>query len=681
MINRLPLILVILVSSFILTNCKKEPLYIKLDLQQLYSLQYSKEYKDSLSTLLFPRYEKAMELTNTYAHRIYIDSLLSEMRWSNDTSSFVTLAEKALQFAHKSKDDYYAARIYNQLGVFYRNTNKFDSVYSNYSKAAIIYRALGDSIKVAETAFYKGRVLYEKGLSYESDNQLSIAILLLSKYPNNPVLSEAKLIKALNLSGRKDYIGAINYLNSALLLVQNNIIKQNILSESQTNLIQAVMLGNLSTFYYDIGRFEKASECADKAFEHLNAIEDYKDEDIVKSLIGFLNICKIKANFSIHPSQDGINKVIEAFKADSVVNYTHRMYDSSKVISELYNSENNFTQAKKWIDKAYQIALDNNLKPELLKIIDEVVTESQSDFIEKEIVINYINANNDLQQNEAAIRNSFSRIIFTSENALAENTILKHTILIIGFTSIVSFLFLLLISTFFRFKSKTKELNFVKNEKEYTEHINELLLEKNRIEQRVKYAERDRIAKDLHDNITSSIFTIRFNLEMLETTNIIQKNMLVQELQKVEKNTRDLAHALKESDFFATITFKQAITNLLYLLNTSHKTKFDLSLSQDVNIDSLSVETKIHLYYIIKEACTNAYKYANASVCNIIVTKKDAKILMKIIDNGIGINKNEDLSNGIGIDNMKDRAKLINATVNIISKSDGGTEISIAFFK
>lgn len=677
--NRSALIILTLISSFILTNCKKEPLYVKVDLQQLYSLHYSNEYKDSVSTLLFPRYEKAMELTNNHTNRMYIDSLLSEMRWSNDTSSFIQLSEKALKFADESNDDYYAARAYNQRGVFYRNINQFDSVYSNYSKAAIIYRALGDSIKVAETAFYKGRLLFEKGLSYESDNQLSIAILLLSQHPNNPILSEAKQIKALNASERKDYVGAINYLNDALQLVQNNIIKEKILPQSQTNLIQAIMLANLASFYYNNHNFEKASEYADKGIEYLNADKYYQNEDVFESLQGFLTISKIKADASINPSHQGISKVIEAFKADSIINYTYRMYYSSKFISELYYSDNNFTQASKWKNKAHKIALDHNLQPELLKIIEEVVNDTPSDSIAKEIVVNYIKANNDLQENEEAIRNSFSRIFFTSENALVENTKLKSTIFIIGFISIVSLLTLFSILFFFRLRSKSKELNFVKNEKEYTDYINELLLEKNLIEHRVKTIERDRIAKDLHDNITSSIFTIRFNLEMLETTHNDQKNMLVQELQKVEKNTRNLAHALKESDFFATSTFKQAVINLLYLLNTSHKTKFDFSLSQDVHIDALPIENKIHLYYIIKEACTNAYKYANASLCKILITKEGDKILVKIIDNGIGIDNDKDLSNGIGIDNMKDRAKLINATIRIESKLGSGTEISIAF--
>ena len=56
------------------------------------------------------------------------------------------------------------------------------------------------------------------------------------------------------------------------------------------------------------------------------------------------------------------------------------------------------------------------------------------------------------------------------------------------------------------------------------------------------------------------------------------------------------------------------------------------------------------------------------------------KLTIKAIDDGVGFNMEEIQQKGIGLENMKTRAKLINADINLESKPNIGTELNIYYY-
>lgn len=75
------------------------------DYDQLYAVWYSDDYRDSLAETLKPSIKKALSLKNTPDNRVFIDSVLNQLRWTRDSSSFYKLSQRAIKFAERKSDD------------------------------------------------------------------------------------------------------------------------------------------------------------------------------------------------------------------------------------------------------------------------------------------------------------------------------------------------------------------------------------------------------------------------------------------------------------------------------------------------------------------------------------------------------------------------------------------------
>ncbi|MGL4583555.1 MAG: ATP-binding protein, partial [Flavobacterium sp.] len=205
----------LVVIALLLVNCTRSKIVHETDYDQLYAVWHDNDYKDSLAFALKPAVEKALTLKNTVDNRFYIDSVLSQLRWTRDSVSFFKLSGKAVEYAKNKSDEYMLANIYNDIGMYYHDSNVLDSTYYYYIKAENVYKAVGDSMKIGEMEFYQARLLFEKGLTMESEAKVSKALHLLQKYPLNPVPFEANQLMALCLLERNDYVNAKSYLLTA----------------------------------------------------------------------------------------------------------------------------------------------------------------------------------------------------------------------------------------------------------------------------------------------------------------------------------------------------------------------------------------------------------------------------------------------------------------------------------
>jgi NarL family two-component system sensor histidine kinase LiaS len=96
----------------------------------------------------------------------------------------------------------------------------------------------------------------------------------------------------------------------------------------------------------------------------------------------------------------------------------------------------------------------------------------------------------------------------------------------------------------------------------------------------------------------------------------------------------------------------------------------------DLSLKEVSLQTKIELLQIIKEAITNIIKHSKANEIELLLYGETDKIILKIKDNGKGFNLN-DAGNGLGLKSMNDRVAKMNGEIIFISARDKGTEINI----
>lgn len=98
------------------------------------------------------------------------------------------------------------------------------------------------------------------------------------------------------------------------------------------------------------------------------------------------------------------------------------------------------------------------------------------------------------------------------------------------------------------------------------------------------------------------------------------------------------------------------------------------NIGYNVNLENLDLSMNLptdirqNLYLIFKEAITNTVKHSNGDQVTAILIKSNGQFEMRIIDNGIVIDKNYKTT-GQGLSNMKMQAKQIDAQISTTTEN------------
>ncbi|MBS1933841.1 MAG: hypothetical protein JST96_07560 [Bacteroidetes bacterium] len=192
---------------------------------------------------------------------------------------------------------------------------------------------------------------------------------------------------------------------------------------------------------------------------------------------------------------------------------------------------------------------------------------------------------------------------------------------------------------------------------------------------------RNKIAQDLHDDIGSTLSSISILSDLaLKEKDASQTTEAIHE---IKDNSVTLME--KMDDIVWSINPKNdSLENLLMRIRRFATALFEakdidytISISEHIHEIKLPVDYRQHIYLILKEAINNLAKYSKATKANIDIEFAGYILRMSVMDNGIGFSSEEN-STGNGILNMKTRAALMNASLNIKSGPGKGTVISLA---
>lgn len=216
--------------------------------------------------------------------------------------------------------------------------------------------------------------------------------------------------------------------------------------------------------------------------------------------------------------------------------------------------------------------------------------------------------------------------------------------------------------------------------KELKRQINELEKEK------AVQKERERISRDLHDNVGSQLTNIITGIGLAEIYNKAEKpkaDNLLHSLQDEARETmtqlRETIRALKSTE----ISFESFIIELRKVIERHAKYySGDLHLVLDDNSQCeiiLKPLHALHIFRIVQEAITNSIKHSEATEITVKISCNADRLSIEVVDNGIGMkNDNSDQINGNGIENMKKRAEEIGAEIKFTSDKNEGVCVSVA---
>jgi signal transduction histidine kinase len=192
--------------------------------------------------------------------------------------------------------------------------------------------------------------------------------------------------------------------------------------------------------------------------------------------------------------------------------------------------------------------------------------------------------------------------------------------------------------------------------------------------------ERIRLARDLHDAVSQTLFSTSLIAEVLPRLWERNKEEGLQKLEEVRQLTRG---ALAE---MRTLLFElrpaaladAELSDLLRQLSESIIGRARVPITLEVEGDCLvPTDVKIALYRIAQEALNNIAKHSGASRAQITLHCQPYQVSMNIIDNGHGFDINQVAPGSFGLGNMQERANQIGALLKIESKAGEGTEITV----
>lgn len=195
-------------------------------------------------------------------------------------------------------------------------------------------------------------------------------------------------------------------------------------------------------------------------------------------------------------------------------------------------------------------------------------------------------------------------------------------------------------------------------------------LVKTRIE--IKDQTLSEISKELHDNIGQIISVGIMQLNM----SISSKSIEVKELKDLKEV---LAKALDELRILSRIinkdnllqsNFLEAIKQDLERVKKLKKIQYRYTLTGE--IPKIDQEHDLFIYRIFQEALHNSLKHSRSDLYEVNITTTETLFQLKFKDFGIGYDPSK-ANSGLGLSNMKLRAKLIGAQLIMESDSSGTT--------
>ena len=532
--------------------------------------------------------------------------------------------------------------------------NKKDSAYFYLEKSLQIFDAT-EATPSAYNTYLSAGILYKNVQQFER----SLDYLLKAYQGFKEHQNYQKLGRTLNVMGSiqneiKNYYSAIKYLNEALEVTYRVNDPSDI----------AKCHNNIAISYKNIKQLDSA------VFHYAKAVRFLKKEDKTYS-IALRNLA------NIYQQQDLFDLAKENYETslrlDKQRRDTTSMLYSYNGLGNFYLQQKNAALAKRYIDSAHSILGSTSNKLVKLDFLQnemayarsnnnfEKAFQKQASYVELFEEVYNIEQTNTVQnlqhrfdyqkqQNEILslkLQDKEAQILLQQKEQKINKK--NNFLLILGASILLVSLGLYFVWQRLRFERKVNEIETLKAIQEGQEDI------------------KNRIARDLHDIITSNFDGIRLRIQALKDTKNPKELMdeVSQNLLEVNKQIRLTSHRLSPLGM-------QIIDNPFSKIIKDHLTEFQLYNRIFVEfenpkpqlLDDLPYESKNNVYGIILEILHNVSKHASATKLEVSVNRtKDNELLMSFQDNGIGILK--DVKKGIGLMNIQQRSTLLGGTFSI----------------
>ncbi len=192
--------------------------------------------------------------------------------------------------------------------------------------------------------------------------------------------------------------------------------------------------------------------------------------------------------------------------------------------------------------------------------------------------------------------------------------------------------------------------------------------------------ERQRLAKDLHDDLGTSLSTLRLYIDgmstLIEKQDEDLKQMHANALQILDSSIRNMREHLFQLNpsVLDEHGLPAAIDNYMFKMSRFNSLKFNLNSSHFP--ENITPEITINLYRIMQELVNNTIKYAQAKKISIQLLYRDNIVVFIYEDDGKGFDY-EKIKTGYGLKNIATRIQMLNGSLSLDTKPGYGNNVMI----
>ncbi len=191
--------------------------------------------------------------------------------------------------------------------------------------------------------------------------------------------------------------------------------------------------------------------------------------------------------------------------------------------------------------------------------------------------------------------------------------------------------------------------------------------------------ERSRLARDLHDSVTQTLFSATLIAEVLPRLWDRDQEHGLNRLNELRELTRGALAEMRTLllELRPKALLDAPLPELLEQLCESTVGRARIPVELDiVGACPIPDETKVALYRITQEALNNVVKHSNADAAWIKLICQPNQVLLSIRDDGSGFDPQKVSSEHLGLSIMEERAEQLDITLEIVTAPQQGTEIT-----
>ncbi len=195
-------------------------------------------------------------------------------------------------------------------------------------------------------------------------------------------------------------------------------------------------------------------------------------------------------------------------------------------------------------------------------------------------------------------------------------------------------------------------------------------------------AERNRIARELHDAVSQNLFAAGIIADSLSKNQAVTDPDIKNDLRRIQllnggalAEMRILLFELRP-DALKVASVAELFSHLIDASDGRGGAHVRLSLDRTMSIPD---PAKTAIYRIAQEALNNALRHSHATEVEVALIEVDDSIELTVRDNGAGFDTAHDRPGHFGLKSMRQRAKSIDAQISFISEPARGSIVAVVW--